>query len=103
MSTVVLPAEDLAVIRRVLTATPGLGRAVVFGSRAKGNAKPGSDIDLAVWGQVDVTHLTAQLQDEGPLPYLFDVVPYETLRHEALKEHIDRVGIEIYRRDVQGF
>jgi predicted nucleotidyltransferase len=99
VSELVLPADDLAVITQVLDLTPGVRRAVVFGSRAKGNAKPGSDVDLAVWGQVDVAHLTAELQDEGPLPYLFDVVPYETLRHEALKEHINRVGIEIYRRE----
>jgi predicted nucleotidyltransferase len=73
---------------------------VLFGSRAKGNYKPGSDIDLAVKGDRVSPRIVAQLADclneETPLPYFFDVVHYETLDNQALVDHIDRVGIVIY-------
>ena len=73
---------------------------VLFGSRAKGNYKPGSDIDLAVNGDRVSPRIVAQLADclneETPLPYFFDVVHYETLDNQALVDHIDRVGIVIY-------
>ena len=72
--------------------------AVLFGSRAKGNYKKGSDIDIAVKGPVEKDAL-AQLMmafDESLLPYLVDVVVYANLENEALREHIDRVGVRIY-------
>ena len=73
---------------------------VLFGSRAKGNYKPGSDIDWAVKGDRVSPRIVAQLADclneETPLPYFFDVVHYETLDNQALVDHIDRVGIVIY-------
>ena len=73
---------------------------VLFGSRAKGNYKPGSDIDLAVKGDRVSPRIVAQLADclneETPLPYFFDVVHYETLDNQVLVDHIDRVGIVIY-------
>ena len=70
-------------------------RAVVFGSRAKGNWRYNSDIDIAVFGGVNTPKLSAQLE-ELPMPYKFDVVSYETINHEPLREHIDRVGIELF-------
>ena len=72
--------------------------AVLFGSRAKGNYKKGSDIDIAVKGPVEKDAL-AQLMmafDESLLPYFVDVVVYANLENEALREHIDRVGVRIY-------
>ena len=75
-------------------------KAVIFGSRAKGNYKAGSDIDIAIYGEditIDtISSLHSLLEDESPLPYLFDIVDYTHLEHKELKEHIDRVGIVIY-------
>ena len=73
--------------------------AVIFGSE-QGNYKAGSDIDIAIYGD-DITYdtissLHSLLEDESPLPYLFDIVDYTHLDHKELKEHIDRVGIVIY-------
>jgi len=71
---------------------------VVFGSRAKGNWRENSDIDIAVFGEgVNVGSLVAQL-DELPMPYKFDIVDYNSINSCALREHIDRVGIEIYTK-----
>jgi uncharacterized protein len=74
---------------------------VLFGSRAKGNYKVGSDVDLAIKGDRishrTVTQLHDWLNDEIPLPYFFDVVQYETIDEPKLKEHIDRVGVVLFR------
>ena len=75
-----------------------IDRAVVFGSRAKGNWRKNSDIDIAVFGVgVNVGSLVAQL-DELPMPYKFDIVDYNSINSYALRQHIDRVGIEIYKK-----
>lgn len=76
--------------------------ALIFGSRAKGNYQPGSDIDIAIKGK-DCTDtlawsIAADLNEHYPIPYFFDVVCYEYLSHQALKMHIDRVGKVFYRK-----
>jgi predicted nucleotidyltransferase len=75
----------------------GVRRAVVFGSRAKGNWRDNSDIDIAVFGGY-VPELPALL-DELPMPYKFDVADYEGIKHKPLREHIDRVGVELFPRE----
>jgi len=93
-----LKSDDLFVITQTIAAIPGITKAVVFGSRAKGNYKNGSDIDLAVWATDNdkVLQLSGMLNDETLLPYKFDVLNYETIHSIELKEHIDRVGVDIY-------
>ena len=73
-------------------------RIVVFGSRAKGNFREGSDVDLAVegsaWTLADAEH-AKELLEERFFPWSFDVVlPFATA-NGALSEHIERVGFEI--------
>lgn len=91
-------------VRRVLAQTPRLERAVLFGSRAKGTHKPGSDIDLALMGDAfqfaDRLRLDNEL-DDLDLPVFFDLVMYGQISEPALREHIDRVGVTLYTRDVQ--
>jgi len=75
-------------------------RAVLFGSRAKGVAKPNSDIDLAIEGlnnDLDLARLAMAL-DDLPLPWRFDLQRIESIISKPLKEHIERVGIVIYRK-----
>ena len=45
-----LPASAIAEIRKVFYSSPLVDEVIVFGSRAMGNYKPGSDIDLAILG-----------------------------------------------------
>jgi predicted nucleotidyltransferase len=77
-------------------------KAVIFGSRAKGNYKPGSDVDIGIYGENitfdTVSALHAMLEEKGPLPYFFDIVDYTHLSHKELKEHIDRVGKVIFEK-----
>ena len=99
--TVGLSGKELDAITLVFKKFPNIQEAVLFGSRAMGTSKPGSDVDIALKGQVtlrDVAHVKAQLEEETPLPYLFDVVDYRAIETPAFKEHIDKHGKSIYRR-----
>ena len=73
---------------------------VMFGSRAKGNCKKGSDVDMAIKGEnithSTVTRLSYLLNEEKPLPYYFDIVHYEKIKEPELLGHIDRVGVIFY-------
>jgi predicted nucleotidyltransferase len=76
----------------------GVIRAKLFGSRAKGNFRYNSDIDIALWGNANIGRLYTVL-DELPMPYKFDIINYETITHKPLKDHIDRVGVELMNND----
>ena len=47
----------------------------------------------------DVARVKALLEEESPLPYLFDIVDYHTIETPAFKEHIDKHGKSIYKRN----
>lgn len=93
-----LPPAVLTHMADVLRQHPEVERAVLFGSRAKGSARPNSDIDLALYGAIPtlVLERIAEELDELPTPYLFDLQAIEGLQNPALLAHIQRVGIEIY-------
>lgn len=65
-------------------------KAVLFGSRAKGTHKHGSDVDIAVIG--DEKRVFYTLNEETNLPYFFDVINMEEIVSQNLREHIQRVG-----------
>lgn len=56
-----LPEKLKEPIRLAAAATPGLELAIVFGSAARGNARPSSDLDVAVLGDVDAFELAGRL------------------------------------------
>ena len=71
----------------------------IFGSRAKGNYRNGSDIDFAIWSDNQETFFKISSElDELPLPYKFDVVNVNTIQHEGMKRSIERDGIVFYQR-----
>lgn len=91
-----LPEESLQLIKQTIAQFPEIEQAVIFGSRAIGNYRKGSDVDLAIIGK-QINHLTENrlssiLNEELPLPYFFDVVDYTHLTHQKLSEHIKKVG-----------
>ena len=76
-------------------------KAYVFGSRAKGNYRPDSDIDIAIKG-IDITlddilKMSVAFEDKG-IKNKIDLIDYTSIKEPALQEHIDRVGIEFYSR-----
>ena len=91
-----LDAKSLGLIKSCLEKYPDIVWVKIYGSRAKGNYRRGSDIDLAFSSAVNNSAKLLGALDNLPLPYLFDVTHYESLKSQALKEHIDRVGVLIY-------
>lgn len=94
-----IPAETLARINLVLARFPEVERAVLFGSRAKGNYKPGSDIDLALYGAGLDWCLVGRIYDaldDLLLPYTFSLIEHNAATDPEVAEHIARVGREIY-------
>lgn len=86
-------------IRGVLAQFPEVEKAVLYGSRAKGTHRPGSDIDLALCGGgLDHRQLSriAEALDDLLLPYQIDLSLCASLTHPALLDHIRRVGVTLY-------
>ena len=90
----------------VLARFPAIMRAVIYGSRAKGNFKSGSDIDLTLYGD----HLTSDMLlkvsmelDELNLPYTFDLSIFAKIENDGLRDHIHRVGKVFYEKSDQGY
>lgn len=94
--------KSYKLICHALLQFPELERVLIFGSRAKGNYKPGSDIDLAIEGKQCTTktafQIAALLNETLPIPYHVDVVCLNELKQESLKEHIHRVGIPFMKK-----
>ncbi len=97
-----LPQHTVDQIRGVLEQYPAVERAVLYGSRAKGNYKPGSDIDLTLHGTGLTPALCATIAealDDLLLPYTIDLSVFAELRHPELEAHIQRVGVVFYQRE----
>ena len=96
-----LDDATLEKLSKVFETNPKVDKALIFGSRAKGNYRDDSDIDIALKGYDislnDVIQLSAALEDEG-ISYKLDLVNYDSIKEPALIEHIDRVEIAIYSR-----
>lgn len=79
---------------------PQVTKAVLYGSRAKGNYKNGSDIDLTLHGGTDLTlNILYKILDEIDdllLPYTIDLSIYRTLSDPDFIDHIQRVGVTFY-------
>ncbi|MBF4693423.1 nucleotidyltransferase domain-containing protein [Fusibacter ferrireducens] len=94
---------DMEIIRSALVKHPEIKKAAIFGSRAVGNYKKGSDIDLVIFGENITRTILHDVLDElnevSPLPYFFDILDYKAISNVALKEHIDHVGKLIYEKE----
>lgn len=96
-----LPLAAVEKIRGVFAGYPQIEKALLYGSRAKGDYKNGSDIDLTLIGEgLDVSVLLKVLNqlDDLLLPWMFDVSLFEQIDHGGLREHIERVGKVFYDR-----
>jgi predicted nucleotidyltransferase len=94
--------EDVcASLRHIFEKIDGVNEVLVFGSRAKGTYTSGSDIDIVLKGK-DIsfdTILTVMSEIENlQLLYRTDVLNYNTIKDQAVLEHIDRVGQTLWKR-----
>lgn len=96
-----LSAHSLNMIRDTLSQFPEIKDAIIFGSRAMGKYKKGSDVDIALKGDVNqdtIVKIYVILDQKLPLPYKFDLVKDETIDNLELKAHIDQHGISFLSR-----
>ncbi len=86
----------------VLTENSKINEVILFGSRAKGNFRHGSDVDLSLIGKElqlnDVLNASIAIDDLS-LPYKFDIVIYDRITEKALIDHINRSGIVLFDRN----
>jgi len=99
VNTFGLEVDDTKTILSIFAAYPVIESAVLYGSRATGRFKPGSDIDLVLTGK-NLTNRTlldvrVELRDSN-LPYTVDVVAENEIKDENLKREIERTGKVFY-------
>ena len=95
--------SDMDDIISILSANSKTERVVLFGSRAMSNFEPGSDIDISWKGEaLDINDVTKAgvAYDKLFLPYKLDLVIYNSITEPALLDHIERVGIVLFERDL---
>ena len=96
-----LKPEAIAQINQIFATHPEISKAILYGSRAKGNYKNGSDIDLTLISDRLNHRQLLQIQnqiDDLLLPYSIDLSIFSSIDNFHLIEHIDRVGIIFYER-----
>jgi len=88
-------------IRQVLASHPQVERAVLFGSRATGTYRPGSDVDLALAGD-GLTHsdlgVIGAAMEATTVPQIVDLVLWSSTGNQVLADHIRAIGVEFYVR-----
>lgn len=90
-----LTDRDLDTIYAIFNRYPEVEEVHIFGSRAKGTHKKGSDIDFAIMNAGVSNRTIARIKSDfsdSSLPYRVDVVDFTKLDDAALKDHIERVG-----------
>ena len=95
-----LSDNTLNILGSIFCKYPGIKQAILYGSRAKGKYRRGSDIDLTLktgddFTFTDLLHIAGDF-DDSDMPYFVDVSIYDKLSNPDLKAHIDRVGIVLY-------
>lgn len=97
-----LPTATIEKVCSVLERFPEVERAVLFGSRAKGTYKPGSDIDLSLEGPALEWRVVGRMYgalDDLLLPYKFSLIVHDKALDPEVAAHIARVGIVVFERD----
>lgn len=93
-----LTENDVIKLCSVFERYPQVREVIIYGSRAKGTHRPGSDVDLTILGCVD-WQVFNQLEldlDDLLLPYKIDLSLYEQIDDADLKSHIERVGQTLF-------
>ncbi len=95
-----LKESTIEKICAVFSHYPQAEKAVLYGSRAKGNYKNGSDIDLTLYGGASLTlnilYKIMNALDDLLLPYTIDLSIFNDLGDAEVIEHVQRVGVTFY-------
>ena len=96
-----LPLGTQAKMQAVFARYPQVDEVKLYGSRAKGNFKRGSDIDLTIISQAMNSSILTALEndlDDLLLPYKIDLSLLAEIDNPDLLADIERTGVEFYRR-----
>ncbi|MFH2144043.1 MAG: nucleotidyltransferase domain-containing protein [Bacteroidota bacterium] len=96
-----LKEDIIKKIRKVFSEFPEINEAVLYGSRAKKNFRPGSDIDITLKGEELNLNKLNQISiklDDLLLPYIFDLSLFHHIKNSELLEHIHRAGVLFYKK-----
>lgn len=90
-------------MRPVFQKYPTVQRVILYGSRAKGNFREGSDIDMVLEGDVSQSECfrIENDLDDLLLPWKIDLSVRSKISNQDLQEHISRVGKVVYEREMQ--
>ena len=97
-----LKEETIDKINEVFSKYSEIKKVIIYGSRAKGSYKNGSDIDLTLIGEnikLEQLNKIDNELDNLMLPYSFDLSAYKELINKEFIEHIDRVGLVFFNRE----
>ena len=94
-----LPERTTNELLEYFKAKPFIEKVCIYGSRARGDYRIGSDIDFAIWtdDHERLGYVWGEL-DALPTPYMFDVTDYKALTHEGMKNSIDTEGKLFYEK-----
>ena len=100
-----LSQRSIDTMHRIFSKYESLETVILYGSRAMGNYRNGSDIDITIeagegFTDFDLLHICGEL-DESDLPYFVDCSVLSKISDPALKDHIARVGKVLYKRERQ--
>ena len=97
-----LTKNTLISIQRSISKITQIDKVIIYGSRAKGNYRTGSDIDITLFGNNltldNSIYPLMDLLDDLYLPYTFDISIFEKIENQNLKDHINRVGQIFYEK-----
>lgn len=94
-----LPDRTINELLEYFSKKTDIEKVLIFGSRASGRYRIGSDIDFAIFTDNHQNfYKIANELDELPTPYKFDVIDYKTLTHDGMKESIDKDGLIFYEK-----
>jgi predicted nucleotidyltransferase len=96
-----LNQEDIEKINQVFAVCEDIESVIVYGSRAKGNFKAGSDIDLTIIENSMSFSKFLEIEnalDDLLLPYKIDLFLKQKITNIDLLSHIDRAGKLFYKR-----
>lgn len=94
-----LKEQTIAQINSVFAHYPEVEQVILYGSRAKGTYKTGSDIDLTLKGSdlnLTIINKISNEIDDLLLPYSFDLSIFSQISNADLVDHINRVGVVFY-------
>ena len=88
--------KDMDFMIHLFREYPEIEKVIIYGSRGRGDFEHGSDVDIALEGKEitseTVSCIHTKLEEESPTYLWFDVLHYDSLKNQKLKEQIEKYG-----------